>query len=268
MMPDLSTIEKALGRPCSLIAPLGGDGIYLIRVGRTKYVFKHHQYADVEARMLRLLSPYLKVPEVIWNKENLLVMEYLEENGPVDEKEAASVLASLHNVTQAGFGLDFDTTIGPHHQPNSLSESWVDFYRNERVLSMARRCHEKGRFNIGVMARIETLADRFERLLPEPKPALLHGDIWSGNVIAGKKGIAFIDPAVYYGHNEVELAFILMFHTFGRRFFDVYHGLSPIEKEFFEERQYLYRLYPVLVHVNSFGAGYMGMLERILARFA
>ena len=59
----------------------------------------------------------------------------------------------------------------------------------------------------------------------------------------------------------------MMFRTFGERFFDVYHGLKPIEKGFFEERQYLYRLYPVLVHVNSFGAGYMGMLERILARF-
>lgn len=266
-MTALKRVEEALGEPCSLIAPLGGEGIYLIRAGEEKAVLKQHRYAGVEARMLQLLEPNLNVPAVLWSSETLIVMEYLETDGVVDEAEAASALAALHGVTQSSFGLHFDTTIGPHLQPNTPTGSWVDFYRDQRLIYMAERCFEKGRFNRNVLARLERLAARLDTLLPQPKASLLHGDIWGGNVIAGRKGIAFIDPAVYYGHNEVELAFILMFDTFGKHFFDVYHERIPIEKGFFEERQHLYRLYPVLVHVNSFGAGYMGMLERILAHF-
>lgn len=267
-MKDLTELENILGRSCSLIMPLGGEGIYLIGGGDEKFVLKHHSRAGVEARMLRYLRPHLNVPAVLWADEGSVVMEYLEDSGRVDEREAAAALASLHAVTQKDFGLDFDTTIGPHDQPNTPDTSWIAFYRDQRILSMARRCHEKGRFDSRMLGRIDRLARRFESLLFEPKPSLLHGDIWGGNVIGCDKGVCFIDPAVYFGHNEVELAFIRMFHTFGKHFFDVYHTLNPIEEGFFEVRQYLYQLYPVLVHVNSFGEGYMGMLERILVRFA
>ncbi len=266
-MLRLAELRNVLGAECLLIAPLGGEGVYLIRVGNDKRVVKYHPNAGIEAKMLQLLAPHLRVPSVVWNDQETVVMEYLEEGAPIDEAEAASLLASLHAVSEKRFGLDFDTTIGPHLQPNTPMTSWVKFYRNARVLSMAQRCFDKHRFGSEHLARIEKVAGRFDSLLPEPKPSLLHGDIWSGNVIGTKEGIAFIDPAVYFGHNEMELAFIQMFHTFGKRFFDVYHGLIPIEAGFFEERQYLYQLYPVLVHVNSFGEGYMGMLERILGRF-
>ena len=267
-MISLDHLEKLFGEPCIFLGGLGGEGIYLIKIGKTKCVFKKHPHAGIEARMLRLLGEYLRVPKVIWSDGDMLVMEYIESDGKLDEAEAGRVLASLHRVTGERFGLDFDTTIGPHYQPNTPNASWIDFYREERVLSTARGCLERQRFDMGIMARIEKLGRRFATLLPEPTPVLLHGDIWSGNVIATKQGAAFIDPALYYGHNEVELAFILMFDTFGERFFNVYHELNPIEKGFFEERQYLYQLYPVLVHVNSFGSGYMGMLERILRRFS
>lgn len=266
-MKELKKLGSVLGRPCLLIAPLGGDGIYLIRAGNEKLVFKQHPRAGIEARMLEFLRPYLNVPAVLWADDGGVVMEYLEDSGRIDEAAAATALASLHAVTHKDFGFAFDTTIGPHNQPNTPTASWITFYRDQRVLSMARRCHEKGRFDTRMLERIDRITQRFESLLFEPKPSLLHGDIWSGNVIGCKKGVYFIDPAVYYGHNEVELAFIRMFNTFGTHFFDVYHSLNPIDKGFFEERQYIYQLYPVLVHVNSFGAGYMGMLERILARF-
>jgi fructosamine-3-kinase len=120
-----------------------------------------------------------------------------------------------------------------------------------------------------MLARIETLAGKLERWLFEPSaPSLLHGDIWSGNVLVrGDRIVGLIDPAVYYGHAEMELAFITLFNTFGDTFFRRYHELRPIEDGFFGERRDLYNLYPLLVHVRIFGGGYVQAVDRTLRRY-
>lgn len=94
------------------------------------------------------------------------------------------------------------------------------------------------------------------------------GDIWSRNVLARNgRVVGLIDPAIYYGHPEAELAFITLFNTFGDAFFQRYHALRPIAAGFFEERRDLYNLYPLLVHVRSFGGGYVHSVDQILRRF-
>jgi fructosamine-3-kinase len=97
---------------------------------------------------------------------------------------------------------------------------------------------------------------------------LIHGDIWTTNVLAHQDKItAFIDPAIYYAHAEMELAYITLFNTFGTAFFQQYHALRPIEPGFFEERRDIYNLYPLLVHVRLFGGGYVGSVAQILDHF-
>ena len=119
------------------------------------------------------------------------------------------------------------------------------------------------------MKRLETLAGRLGRWISEPAhPSLLHGDMWTGNLLCRDGRIAgFIDPAIYFGDPEIELAFSTLFGTFGRAFFARYASLRELKPGFFEERRDLYNLYPLLVHVRLFGGSYVSSVDRTLTQF-
>ncbi len=123
-----------------------------------------------------------------------------------------------------------------------------------------------GRLPSDVHERVQEVAARLDDWLDEPeRPSLLHGDVWSGNILTdGGRVTGFVDPAIYYGHPEVELAFIGLFHTFGDRFFDAYAERRPIGDGFFDVRQHAYNLFPLLVHVRLFGGAYLGELVQTL----
>jgi fructosamine-3-kinase len=203
----------------------------------------------------------LPVPRVIVSEPSLLVMEHVEgasRFGGAEERHAAELLAALHGHSAEGFGLERDTVIGPLRQPNPWTGSWVEFWRDQRLLYMAAEAHGAGRLSERTLGRVRALADRLPTLLEEPEASsLLHGDVWTTNVLAaGGRVTAFLDPAVYYGHAEAELAFITLFGTFGGAFFERYDGLRPVRPGFFERRRAVYNLYPLLVHARLFGGGY------------
>ena len=229
---------------------------------------------DIEGYMLRYLAEQsaLPVPEVYHCAPELLVMSYEPGDSQFNtksERHAADMLGALHALTAPSFGLERDTLIGGLHQPNALSASWVEFFRDHRLRHMAEEAHRAGRLPAPALRGVEALAEKLHDLIGEPKqPALLHGDVWTSNVLAkGDAVTAFIDPAIYYGHPEIELAFISLFHTFGRPFYSHYESHHPIEPGFFEERCDVYNLYPLLVHVRLFGGGYVGSVLRTLERF-
>ena len=225
-----------------------------------------------EARMLEYLAPFIRVPRVLQLEAGSLSMEYIPGNsgcGGGCEAEIADALAALHAQSSGSFGFDYDTTIGPFRQRNRRHGSWIDFFREERLLDFARKACEEGQIGRDLLGRLERFGADLERFLHEPaRPSLLHGDIWSGNVLTrDNRFAALIDPAIYYGHYEMELAFIGMFNTFGERFYRRYAEHLPIEAEFFEVRAPIYRLFPYLVHVRAFGSGYLGGLRQIVERF-
>jgi fructosamine-3-kinase len=186
------------------------------------------------------------------------------------ERHAGELIAALHASPRARFGYRRDTLIGPLAQPNPESDRWVPSFRDHRLLFMARQAHAEGALPASMLGRIEKLAMRIEDYLIEPAfPSLLHGDLWTGNVLVRQGRVAgFVDPAIYCGSPEVELAFATLFGTFGRRFFEVYEEAMPLEPGFHELRSDLYNLYPRLVHVRLFGAGYLAGIEATLARLA
>ena len=214
---------------------------------------------------LPVRSVYLSAPD-------LLVMDFIETDGggitPGVEQHAAQLIAALHATPRGRFGYARDTLIGPLPQPNAESARWVPFFRDQRLMHMARAALQEGRLPASLFGRIETLAERLDGYLTEPPfPSLLHGDLWTGNVLVRNDRIAgFVDPAVYCGHPEIELAFTTMFDTFGEAFFEVYERIAPLEPGFHELRRDLYNLYPTLVHVRLFGAGYLSGVERTLSR--
>jgi fructosamine-3-kinase len=185
------------------------------------------------------------------------------------EEHAAELLAQLHDVTAPRFGLEKDTLIGGLHQPNSPQDDWVAYFRDLRLRHMANAACKAGRLPTQMRDRLERLAGKLDTWLRPPKaPSLLHGDVWTTNVLSINGRItAFIDPAIYFGHPEIELAFIKLFDTFGRSFFSHYAALRGLEPGFNEERKDLYNLYPLLVHVRLFGGSYVVAVDRILRRF-
>ena len=228
---------------------------------------------SLEGYMLAYLAreSALPLPELLLAEEDLLVMAFVPhdgQGGPAGERDAARHLARLHGVTAPAFGLERDTLIGALHQPNPWTESWIDFFREQRLLPTIRLAGERGGLARDDRAALERLAGRLEDFLEEPEaPALLHGDAWPGNILfdAGKVA-AFIDPAVYYGDPEIELAFGTLFGPFGEAFFESYGELRPIRPGFFEVRRELYLTYPLLVHAALFGGGYGASAGRIARR--
>ena len=257
---EVYAVELDNGR--RVVAKVGGSGGLALEGWMLGYLAEHSA---------------LPVPAVLHADDRLLLLEELPNDGRIDgaaERDAAGHLAALHVVTAAQFGLERDTLIGPLPQPNPLSDRWVPFFAEHRLLYMAGLAAEAGQLPAGMHRQIEAVAGRLDRWLEEPAaPALLHGDMWAGNVLcrygSGGSTIAgFIDPAIYYGHPEIELSYATLFNTFGRAFFEAYQGLRPLEPGFFEARRDLYNLYPLLVHVRLFGAGYLGSVAQTLDRFA
>lgn len=286
-MPDplLDDLESALGARPAALGPLGGGcvgEVYHARMPGTPGVVvkvdrSSRPRLDVEGAMLAYLAEHsaLPVPGVILARPDLLVMEFVETRRGASAKadlHAADCLAALHAVIASNrqFGFDTDTLIGGLHQPNPWTGSWLDFFRDQRLLRMAREALEAGRLPGPTMARVESLAGRLEQWIDADaaSPSLIHGDVWGGNVlIDGDRVAAFIDPAIYHADPEIELAFTTLFSTFSPAFYDRYAEHRPIADGFFEQRRDLYNLYPLLVHVRLFGGSYVGSVENTLRRF-
>ncbi|CAA7623603.1 fructosamine kinase family protein [Magnetospirillum sp. UT-4] len=276
-------VERYTGRRVAASRPMSGGcvgQVLLLTLADHKgqmggqVVAKLGPGLEPEGWMLRYLASHsrLPVPTLVHADDDLLLMEYVDSGGVLtasSQAHAADLLAHLHGVTWHDFGLERDTVIGALPQPNPPTPRWLDFYRDHRLLHMAGEALKAGRLPAATMVRIETLAARLGRWLEEPaQPSLLHGDAWTGNILVrGDRVGAFIDPALYYGHPEIELAFGTMFGTFGDPFFRRYEEMRPLAPGFWEARRDLYLLYPLLVHVRLFGGSYLGGVETTLDRF-
>lgn len=276
-------VEAAFGERLVSAHPMGGGcvgEVYRTTLSGGSTVVAKVDRTGGEARlplegyMLGYLTEHsrLPVPEVYHCSDELLVMEHVEGGegrSQSVERDAAELLAGLHGVTAPEFGHERDTLIGGLDQPNPLSHSWVEFFREHRLLYMAREASRAGRLPNEDLVRIDRLAEKLDEYLVEPESAsLIHGDVWGGNVISGADGVAgFLDPAIYHADPEIELAFITLFGTFGDAFFERYSELRPIRDGFFDTRRDLYNLCPLLVHVRLFGGGYLGAVQNILSRF-
>ena len=276
-------LETALGVKVTALAPMPvGFGLAGYRAdladGRRLAVkaLQGSARADLslEAYMLGELARHsaLPVPAVHVAEPDLLAMDFIETDGggitPQVERHAAELIAALHATPRPFFGYERDTLIGPLHQPNPKAERWIPFFRDHRLLAMARAAEAEGALPARLLVRLERLAERLPDYLTEPRhPSLLHGDLWTGNLLVrGDRVAGFVDPAIYYGHPEIELAFTTLFGTFRAAFFETYEKLVPLDREFHAIRCALYKLYPTLVHVRLFGGAYLPPIEQTLSR--
>ncbi len=201
-----------------------------------------------------------------------LVMEHIHMGGqrPDGSALAGRMLATLHRSTRETFGWHRDNTIGSTPQPNESDGDWVRFWRDRRLgfqLALAHRNGYRGR----LQGRGERLLEEFPVLIDHaPRPSLLHGDLWGGNIGFDDTGNPVIyDPAVYFGDREADLAMTELFGGFAGDFYAAYREAWPLDPGY-ETRKTLYNLYHVLNHLNLFGGSYLGkaqgMIERLLAQ--
>ena len=166
----------------------------------------------------------------------------------------------------SSFGWTSDNYIGAGKQINTQSDKWVPFFRDYRLAPQFKSAQHY--FDASDWKRITRLLDHLDKYLSEPHhPSLLHGDLWSGNFITGSDGRAWlIDPAVYVGHAEADLAMTELFGGFTSLFYDAYNEVNKIDKSYHDHRD-LYNLYHLLNHLNMFGVGYLREVKRILMRY-
>jgi fructosamine-3-kinase len=250
----------------------------LLADGRTLFVKTHACPPPSmflrEAEGLRWLGEAraLRVPEVVAAADAaapaaFLALEWIEEGRPCadHDERLGRGLALLHDSRAPGFGLATDNYLATLQQDNASSESWPSFYAERRLRPQLIRAVDSGRASSALKLGVERVISRIEALCgpPEP-PARLHGDLWRGNAMTDRNGEPLlIDPAVYGGHREVDLAMMRLFGGFGPACFAAYHEARPLAAGH-EQRVALYQLYPLLAHVNLFGGHYVAEVERAL----
>ena len=276
-------VRDALGTGVESVAELdGGEVGRVARValadGRTVAAKTGETPLTVEAFMLDVLADRgLPVPDVYHRDDDLLVLEYVDgdsEISPAVERDAAGLLAALHGERPADrdgpngdatgesngdatgrYGFPRDTVTGPYRQPNPWTDSWVAFFRDRRLDYFAGKAREEGLLSPSLAERLDALADDLDSLLPDDPPsALLHGDVWANNVLTRDGEVrALLDPACYFGHAEVELAYVDFGGSFGDAFFETYDDERGIDPGFRDERCAVYQLVPLLEHLLYFG---------------
>ena len=254
-----------------------GD-IYKVQTIDENYILKTSQASEklqIEANMLEDINKYnIAVPKVYDVTQTHLLLEYIEESKQAkctQEIEAAKLLSSLHAVSNDSrmYGYYYDTSIASFSQKNEQTQyNWTLFLGQMRIMPMAKICFDNGKISQQMLERVEELCrDMYKRIdMSTITPSLLHGDLWSGNILFNMKGTTLIDPAIYFGDKEMELAFVLLFDTFGETFFREYEEVHPLSEEFYDVKVPLYQVYPLLVHVALYGGSYVGQLEQILKR--
>ncbi|TVQ39592.1 MAG: fructosamine kinase family protein [Spirochaetaceae bacterium] len=288
--PDL---EKALcecfRRPVRVVArqSVGGGSINRTSVltldDRTRVFLKqnsgsHDRLFEAEAAGLEVLSrapgPRAARPLALYQAADsqYLALEYIASGSRAAGfwERFGGAMAELHRGgAETRYGFEMNNHIGQTPQINSWHDSWLEFYAECRLGYQIQLARRRGLVDAGTVAAVEGIMERLDRYLPEPdSPSLLHGDLWGGNYMVGPDGHAvLIDPAVYWGHREADLAMTELFGGFSAQFYRSYEEAWPLDPGY-RERVDLYNLYHLLNHLNLFGRSYAGSVRSIIARYA
>lgn len=228
-----------------------------------------------ESKGLDLLrkSSSLNIPDAILSgavdEFQFLVLEFVSQGKASPEywSRFGEQLSQLHRTSSLNFGLDFDNYIGSLPQKNKPTSSWITFFTEQRLRPQVEIAFRNDKIESKTVKKFDTLFDKLPNVLIVEKPSLMHGDLWSGNLIVdGHGNPCLIDPAVYFGHREAEIGFTYLFGGFHKAFYESYQANFPLENGF-KSRIDLYNLYPLLVHLNLFGKGYLNQVVSILDHY-
>lgn len=210
-----------------------------------------------------------KVPDVYLFGADFLLLEDLAPKQQLEHYWLVfgRKLARLHQVVNPKFGFSSDNYIGSTRQENAWTEDGYKFFAEKRLVFQARLANQNKLMPVEDVDRVYKLCSGLENLIPEQPASLLHGDLWGGNAMTDSTGSpAIIDPAVYYGWAEAELAMTTLFGSFPDEFYRSYQEIRPLQPGY-QSRYPIYNLYHVINHLNLFGSGYLQQVKSILRRY-
>lgn len=257
----------------------GGDINQAYRIettGKSYFIKVNNRIAypdmfELEADGLNMLGN--NTPQVLasgsFEKDIFLLTEWIEsgQNDKTAQENLGRVLARIHRKKDANFGLSYHNYIGRLHQPNYPCNNWTDFFIEQRLDYQLRLASEKKLIAKQVLMNFENLFKRVSDLYPTEPPSLLHGDLWKGNyIISSDSKPVLIDPAVYYGHREMDIAMTHLFGGFSPDFYYAYNEQFPLQPGW-DERFSFWNLYPLLVHLNMFGSSYLPEIKECLKKW-
>ncbi len=261
--------QHAVGGGCINQAVTVSDGqrAFFVKLNQASEIAMFEAECDglkemYESRTIRVPQP---IGSGVVGNVAYVVMEHLDLGSGSDAswRRMGEQLAAMHDTTSnKGFGWHRDNTIGSTAQQNAWGDSWAEFWRDRRLGPQFSLAHAKGQH----FPRRDELMGAIPRLLKghDPQPALLHGDLWSGNAAVTRSGEPIIfDPATYYGDREADLAMTELFGRFPQSFYQAYDAVSPIDAGY-ERRKVFYNLYHILNHFNLFGGSYASQANRAI----
>ena len=178
-------------------------------------------------------------------------------------------ITTIHNNKSVFYGFDFDTQIGGLKQNNIKINNWVDFYKNYRLGYIYEIINASNKMDDSVNKKIESLLNNLEKYIPKnPKASLLHGDLWEGNILFKDKHlVGLIDPGSFYGHNELEIAYLRWFNPsfLGNNFLEKYSEIIKIDSEYLDYEA-IYQLYYSLLNVYLWDRNYIEDVKNLLEK--
>jgi fructosamine-3-kinase len=261
------------------VYPVSGGCIndcYKLETQKSNYFVKLNDTINLfeeENKGLDLLraSKTFFIPKIykfgVFESSNFLLMEWIEEKNKSDNfwNFFAKNLSELHSTSNDKFGLDHDNYIGSLKQSNTYYYDGVEFFINTRLVPQLEKLNSLN--NSSFFKKFDVLFNLLNEIIPVYQPSLLHGDLWSGNFLIDHNGHAcIIDPAVYYGNREVDIAMTKLFGGFSEEFYSNYNNYLPMLNGW-QERMPIWNLYPLLVHANLFGSSYLSQINSILNKY-
>ncbi len=261
----------------------GGDisNAYILFTSTEKLFIKEHYGKDAfnmflaEKTGLEILAKTktIATPEVYhcepFENGAFILMQYIESKNATikDFTKLGTQIAKLHQINNIEYGLKQDNFIGNLHQSNNVNQDWTTFYIEERIEPQLKLAVSRNLLQTKDLPKKENWFGICKEFFENVKPTVLHGDLWSGNFLISSEGIPYlIDPSIYYGHKEVDIAMTKLFGGFGPSFYKAYEHHHPIKKHY-TQRIELYQLYYLLVHLNLFGRSYYNSVIRIINHY-
>jgi fructosamine-3-kinase len=229
-----------------------------------------------EKNGLELLNKHqvIRTPAIIdvsvVEADQIIILEWIPTGTPTKDfwKVFGERLANLHQISADDFGLNEDNYMGSVPQSNSFKKTWPDFFMYNRLQPLVKQCCEKNLLPVNDAQRFERLYPHLNSIFSDNRPALVHGDLWSGNFMCDENSLpVLIDPAAYYGHTSVDLGMTTLFGKFNAEFYTAYNYELPFPPNYKEQWQ-ISNLYPLLIHLLLFGRSYLSQIQQTLKQFS